>query len=113
MVKVAVVELVLPQESAAVKVTTVAPAAPPQASATVSTAWDQMTGPQRSEAEAPAKLSIHASYCSALPEPLHSTTKSIAGMSMLGASVSTTVTVWMWDVLFPQASATLQVRVSV
>ena len=89
---VAVVLLLLPHSSVAVKVTFAMPVAP-QTSLKPAKSFDQVTPLQVSEASAPPLLLSHASRSAALPAPSHSTVKLEASISMVGAVVSMTDTV--------------------
>jgi hypothetical protein len=92
MVKVAVVVLVLPQSSVAVKVTVSDPVAP-QRSLKPAELWLNVTAPQLSEAVAPAKLANQALNAAVLPAPSHSTVSSDAAVSIDGLVVSWMVSV--------------------
>ena len=91
-VNVAVVLLLLPQASVAVKVTVAMPEAP-QASLKASKSLLQVTPLQASEAAAPPFEASHAFNASLLPAPSHSTVRLEASRSMVGAVVSMTVMV--------------------
>ena len=114
-VNVAVVLLLLPQSSVAVKVTVAMPVAP-QASLKASKSLLQVTSLHASEALAPPLLVSHASRSAALPAPSHSTVASMAAMSMAGAVVSSIVMVCeqLTEVaMLPQASVAVAVKVRV
>ena len=94
MVNVADVWLVLPQSSLAVKVTVTAPVAP-QRSLSVASLWLNVTALQLSLASAPPLSASHPARSAVLPAPSHSTVRSEASVSMLGAMMSVTVIVWV------------------
>ena len=91
-VNVAVVLLLLPQSSVAVKVTVAMPVAP-QSSLKAAKSLLQVTSLQASDAIAPPLLASHASRSASLPAPSHSTVASMAAISMAGAVVSMTMMV--------------------
>ena len=91
-VKAAVVFDVLLQSSVAVKVTRADPVAP-QSSERTEKSLLQVTPPQVSLAFAPPLLVSQAFNSAVLPAPSHSTVLSLAGVSMVGGVVSTTVIV--------------------
>ena len=111
MVKVAVVLVALPQSSVAVNVTEAAPVAPHSSLSAVKS-WLQVTFPQMSLAMASPLLANHAFNSSLLPAPSHSTTKSEAATSMLGAVVSSMVKVALVLVALPQSSVAVNVTVA-
>ena len=92
-VNVAVVVLVLPQSSVAVKVTSSEPVAP-QRSLKPVLSFDQVTDPHTSEASAPPLSANHAAKAPAgSAVPSHSTVLSAAAVSIVGAVVSAIVNV--------------------
>ena len=110
-VNVAVVLLLLPQSSVAVKVTVAIPVAP-QSSLKEAKSLLQVTSLHASEALAPPLLASHASRSAALPTPSHSTVASIAAMSKVGAVVSSMVNVAVVLLLLPQSSVAVKVTVA-
>ena len=110
MVNVAVVLLVLPQSSVAVKVTVAEPVAP-QSSLKPSKSLLNVTPPQTSEAVAPPLLANHAFNASVLPMPSHSTVWSEASV-MSGLVVSSMVNVAVVLLLLSQSSVTVNVTVT-
>ena len=111
-VNVAVVLLLLPQSSVAVKVTVAMPVAP-QSSLKASKSLLQVTSLHASDAMAPPLLASHPSRSAALPAPSHSTVASMAAMSMAGAVVSSIVNVAVVLLLLPQSSVAVKVTVAV
>ena len=71
MIKSAVLTLVFPHSSVAMKSTVTDPVAP-QSSLNVPATKDQVTDPQSSVASAPAKFANQAWYSAMLPVPSHS-----------------------------------------
>ena len=110
-VNVAVVLLLLPQSSVAVKVTVAMPVAP-QSLLKASKSLLQATSLHASEAMAPPLLASHPSRSAALPAPSHSTVASMAAMSMAGAVVSSIVNVAVVLLLLPQSSVAVKVTVA-
>ena len=110
-VNVAVVLLLLPQSSVAVKVTVAAPVAP-QSSLNPSKSLLHVTPLHASDAIAPPLLASHASKSAALPAPSHSTVAFIASTSMDGSVLSSMVNVAVVALLLPQASVAVNVTVA-
>ena len=110
-VNVAVVLLLLPQPSVAVKVTVAIPVAP-QSSLKASKSLLQITSLHASEAMAPPLLASHPSRSPPLPAPSHSTVASMAAISMAGAVVSSIVNVAVVLLLLPQSSVAVKVTVA-
>ena len=110
MVKVAVVLLLFPQSSVAVKITVAAPAAP-QSSLKESKSLLHDTSLHASEAVAPPWLVNQASSSAALPEPSHSTVASLASVKV-GAVLSSMVKMAVVLVLLPQLSVAENVTVA-
>ncbi len=108
MVKVAVVEVALPQSSVAVNVTVAEPVAA-HSSLRASKSLDHVTALQTSLAIAPALFANQAFNASKLPAPSHSTVSSIAETSMDGAVVSSMVKVAVVVDVFPQSSEAVKV----
>ena len=111
-VKVAVVVLVLPQSSVAVKVTVAEPVAP-QSSDKPAKLFDHVTSPQSSVALAPPLLANQVFKAVVFPDPSDSTVSSLACVSMVGSVESSTVMTWTCGVSFPQSSTAVYVRVMV
>ena len=114
MVNVAVVSLLLPQSSVAVKVTVTAPVAP-QRSLSVASLWLQATALQLSLASAPPLSASQSARSWVLPAPSHSTVRSAAARSMDGSVSSVTVIVWSQEAVDvrPQWSIDSMVQVRV
>ena len=111
MVKVAVVEVVFPQSSEAVKMTVAEPVAPQRSLSSVKS-LDQVTPLQMSLA-APA-LPLAASQAFSwvmLPAPSHSTVMSMASLAMVGAVVSSMVNVADVCDSLPHSSVAVKVTV--
>ena len=93
MVNVAVVVLVLPQSSVALKITRSRRVVGQRASVDRSESL-QVTSPQLSVAVAPPLFAIHVSNAVTLPAPSHSTVSSIASVT-IGGVLSIKVMVWV------------------
>ena len=109
-VKVAVVDVALPQSSVAVNVTVAAPVAP-QSSLNASKSFVHITPPHASVAVAPPLLSSQFERSTLLPAPSHSTVASAAAITS-GAVVSSMVNVAVVDVALPQSSVAVKVTVA-
>ena len=110
MVKVAVEEAAFPQASVAVKVTALAPVSPQRLLKLVKL-FVQVTLLQVSLAVAPPLLASQAENRPVRSPPVHSTELSAAATTMIGAVLSTTVTVEVDVALLPQSSVTVRVMV--
>ena len=111
MVKVAEVEVLLSQSSVAVKVTVAAPVSEHR-SLSEAKSLLQVTPLQMSDAPAPP-LEFNQPLSSAvLPAPSHSTVRSDASVSILGAMLSSMVKVEVVLLLLPQASVAVNVTVA-
>ena len=110
MEKVAVVLEEFPLPSVTVKVTVSVPV-PPQPSERPVLLWDQVKGPHASAAAAPPLLASQAENRPVRSPPVHSTELSAAATTMIGAVLSTTVTVEVDVALLPQSSVTVRVMV--
>src|SRR5690606_39841805 len=109
-VKVAVVVLVFPQASVAVKVTVADPVGP-QRSPKAPKSWLQ-AAPLTSVAVAPPLEASHASRAAVFPEPSLSTVLSEASEVSSGSVVSSIVKVAVVVLVFPQASVAVKVTVA-
>ena len=112
MVKVAVVVLALPQSSVAVKVTLALPVAP-QRSLNALKSLVQVTLLHSSVAAAPPLLANQALISAILPEPSHSTVKSLLVTVIVGAVLSSTVIVAVVCAVLPQSSVAVKVTSTV
>ena len=108
-VKVADVELVLPQASVAVKVTKPDPAAPQVETKSVKS-FDQVIDEQLSDATAPP-LEFNQAIKSAELFPSHSTVRPLAVVVIVGSMVSIIVIVCVTLIELSQSSVTLYVLV--
>ena len=111
MVNVAVVDVLSPQSSVAVKVTVAVPVAPQRSLRDVKS-LDHVTPLHWSEAEAPPLELNHALSSVGLPAPSHSTVMSADSTSMLGFVVSSMVNVAVVELVLPQASVAVKVTVA-
>ena len=73
----------------------------------------QFTPLQTSLADAPPLFDNHAAKADALPDPSHSTVWSAAGVSIVGAVVSSIVNVAVVLVLLPHESVAVKITVAV
>ena len=110
-VNVAVVVVVLPQSSDAVKVTVAAPVAPQRSLRAVKSLL-QVTPLHWSLASAPPLSASQALSWAVLPLPSHSTVMSADSTSMLGFVVSSIVNVAVVETVSPQSSVAVKVTVA-
>ena len=111
--KRAIVVEKLPQESVAVKVTSLSPVAPHE-SLKAMKLWVQITGPlQASVASAPPLSANQAVNSAVFPAPSHSTVSFAASTVIVGSVVSSMMKVAVVVLLLLQSSAAVKVTMTV
>ncbi|MBL0146585.1 MAG: hypothetical protein IPP48_13460 [Chitinophagaceae bacterium] len=111
MVNVALVVLLLPQSSVAVKMTVAEPVAPHKSLNAVKL-FVHVTPLHASVAAAPPLLDNHAANADVLPLPSHSTVLLDACVPIVGACVSAMVNVALVVLLLPQSSVAVKMTVA-